>query len=82
MACGCPVIVARGTACEEIAGTAAIAIDPQDVAAMAEAVRAFLTNKDVAARYSRGRARPGRIIQLAQDGRGNSCGLPQSAGRT
>ena len=52
MACGCPVIVARGTACEEIAGTAAIAIDPRDVAAMAEAVRAFLTNKDAAARYS------------------------------
>jgi len=52
MACGCPVIVARGTACEEIAGTAAIAIDPQDVATMAEAVRALLTNKDVAARYS------------------------------
>jgi glycosyltransferase involved in cell wall biosynthesis len=53
MACGCPVIVARGTACEEIAGTAAIAIDPQDVTAMAEAVRAILTNQEVAARYSR-----------------------------
>jgi alpha-1,3-rhamnosyl/mannosyltransferase len=52
MACGCPVIVARETACEEIAGTAAIAIDPYDVAAMAEAVRAILTNQDVAARYS------------------------------
>jgi glycosyltransferase involved in cell wall biosynthesis len=53
MACGCPVIVARGTACEEIAGTAAIAVDPRDVAAMAEAVRAILTNQEVAARYSR-----------------------------
>jgi glycosyltransferase involved in cell wall biosynthesis len=52
MACGCPVIVARGTACEEIAGTSAIAVDPQDVAAMAEALRAILTNQDVAARYS------------------------------
>jgi alpha-1,3-rhamnosyl/mannosyltransferase len=52
MACGCPVIVARGTACEEVAGTAAIAVDPQDVAAMAEAVRALLTNQEVAARYS------------------------------
>jgi alpha-1,3-rhamnosyl/mannosyltransferase len=52
MACGCPVIVARGTACEEVAGTAAIAVDPQDVAAMAEGVRALLTNQDLAARYS------------------------------
>jgi glycosyltransferase involved in cell wall biosynthesis len=52
MSCGCPVIIARGTACEEVAGTAAIAVDPQDVAAMAEAVRALLTNQEVAARYS------------------------------
>ena len=53
MSCGCPVSVARGTACEEIAGTAAIAIDAQDEAAMAGALRAILGNSDVAARYSR-----------------------------
>jgi glycosyltransferase involved in cell wall biosynthesis len=52
MACGCPVVVARGTACEEVAGAAAIAVDPHDVTAMAEGVRALLTNRDVAARYS------------------------------
>jgi glycosyltransferase involved in cell wall biosynthesis len=53
MSCGCPVIVARGTACEEIAGTAANGVDANDEAAMADALRAILGNSDVAARYSR-----------------------------
>ena len=51
MACGCPVIVSRGTACEETAGSAGITVDPASVQAIAEAITGLLQNQDLAERY-------------------------------
>jgi glycosyltransferase involved in cell wall biosynthesis len=50
MACRCPVIVARGTACEEAGGAAAIAVDPWNPKATAEAITALITKPDYALR--------------------------------
>ncbi len=52
MACGCPVIVGRGTACEEVAGEAAVLVDPADVQSIADAMAGILENHDMASRHS------------------------------
>jgi glycosyltransferase involved in cell wall biosynthesis len=39
MACGCPVITSNVTACPEVAGKAALLVDPRSVDAIAEAMR-------------------------------------------
>jgi len=39
MACGCPVVTATTSACPEIAGDAALLVDPDDVAALATAMQ-------------------------------------------
>jgi len=39
MACGCPVITAHNSAIPEVAGDAALYVDPNDTAAMARALR-------------------------------------------
>src|SRR5439155_23491423 len=48
MASGCPVIVSRGTACEETAGGAGLTVDPASVGSVAEAITALLQNHDLA----------------------------------
>jgi glycosyltransferase involved in cell wall biosynthesis len=50
MACGCPVIVSRGTACEETAGGAGITVDPASVRAVTDAIGGLLVNPDLAER--------------------------------
>jgi glycosyltransferase involved in cell wall biosynthesis len=50
MACGCPAIVSRGTACEETAGEAGVKVDPESVQAIADAIAGVLKNPDVAGR--------------------------------
>ncbi len=52
MACGCPVIVGRGTACEEVAGEAAVLVDPANARSIADAIAAVLENQEMAARHS------------------------------
>lgn len=44
MACGCPVICANTTSLPEVAGPAAVFIDPRNVDEMAEAIHAVLDN--------------------------------------
>ncbi|HZS33638.1 MAG TPA: glycosyltransferase family 1 protein [Methylomirabilota bacterium] len=39
MACGCPVITSSETACPEVAGDAALLVDPRSAAAIADAMR-------------------------------------------
>jgi glycosyltransferase involved in cell wall biosynthesis len=53
MTCGCPVIVGKETACEEIAGDAAISIDPGDARSIAQAATALLMNPTLAAQHSK-----------------------------
>jgi glycosyltransferase involved in cell wall biosynthesis len=38
MACGCPVVTSAGGACEEVAGGAAVLVDPLDVASIAAGI--------------------------------------------
>ena len=50
MACECPVIVSRGTVCEETAGGASITVDPASVQDVAQAITGLLQNQDLAGR--------------------------------
>lgn len=38
MACGCPTLTSRGTACEEVAGGAAILVDPTSVSSITDGI--------------------------------------------
>lgn len=44
MACGCPVVASNSTSLPEVAGDAALLVDPVDQAALAEALRRILTD--------------------------------------
>jgi alpha-1,3-rhamnosyl/mannosyltransferase len=46
MACGTPVVTSVGTAMEEVAGKAAILVDPLDVSAIAEGMRTAVARRD------------------------------------
>jgi glycosyltransferase involved in cell wall biosynthesis len=46
MACGTPVVTSVGTAMEEVAGEAAVLVDPLDVSAIAEGIRAASARRD------------------------------------
>jgi glycosyltransferase involved in cell wall biosynthesis len=45
MACGCPVITSRDTACAEVAGDAALLVDPRSVSDIAAALRRFMDDE-------------------------------------
>jgi glycosyltransferase involved in cell wall biosynthesis len=45
MACGCPVITSRDTACAEVAGDAALLVDPRSVPDIAAALRRFMDDE-------------------------------------
>jgi glycosyltransferase involved in cell wall biosynthesis len=47
MASGCPVVCADGTSLPEVAGDAALQVDPEDHEALAEALRRVLTDADL-----------------------------------
>ena len=46
MACGTPVVTSRGKSTEEVAGGAAILVDPLDVASIAEGIQQALTRRE------------------------------------
>jgi hypothetical protein len=48
MACGCPVITATTSACPEVAGDAAILVDPDDVEGLASAMYRVSLDDDLA----------------------------------
>jgi glycosyltransferase involved in cell wall biosynthesis len=50
MACGCPAIVGRAGALPEVAGPAALLVDPDDHVGLAEATRAVLTDPELSRR--------------------------------
>jgi glycosyltransferase involved in cell wall biosynthesis len=47
MACGCPVFVGKNTACDEIAGEAALKINPYDALDIAQKMSQISTNKNL-----------------------------------
>ena len=60
MACGCPVIAARGGAVEEVCGTAALYFDPAAPGAIPDLCRRLLDDPDLARDLrARGSARAG-----------------------
>jgi glycosyltransferase involved in cell wall biosynthesis len=50
IACGTPTITSRGSSLEEVAGGAAVLVDPLDVSAIASAIENVLSNSDLRAR--------------------------------
>jgi len=46
MACGTPVVTSRGTAMEEVAGDAAVLVDPRDIASIADGIRDAIERRD------------------------------------
>ena len=57
MACGAPVVTSAGGATEEVAGGAAVLVDPHDVAAIAEGIEAAIGRRDELRRLGLERAR-------------------------
>ena len=49
MACGCPVVTATTSACPEVAGDAALLVDPDDVAGLAAAMERVSLDDELAA---------------------------------
>lgn len=47
MACGTPVVTSRGTSTEEVAGGAAILVDPLDVTSIADGIEQVFARRDV-----------------------------------
>jgi len=56
MACGTPVVTSVGTAMEEVAGAAAVLVDPLDVASIAGGIRDALDRRDALVSAGRTRA--------------------------
>ncbi len=57
MACGTPVVTSRATAMEEVAGTAAVLVDPLDVPAIAAGIHEAVARRDELVRAGLARAR-------------------------
>jgi glycosyltransferase involved in cell wall biosynthesis len=57
MACGTPVVSSRGTALEEVAGGAAVLVDPTDVSALAGGIAEAIARTDELSRAGLERAR-------------------------
>ena len=57
MACGAPVVTSTGTATEEVAGGAAVLVDPRDVDAIASGIEQAIARRDELRRLGLRRAR-------------------------
>jgi glycosyltransferase involved in cell wall biosynthesis len=53
MACGCPVLVAQNTACDEIAGDAALKVDPFNVEDIANKIAILSSDSELKSKLSR-----------------------------
>mgnify|MGYP001468028514 FL=1 len=66
MACGCPVVTCPNSSLIEVGGEAAIFVDPDDAAGMADAIVALADPATRAARVEAGLAQAGRFTTAAQ----------------
>ncbi len=69
MACGLPVITSRGTALEEIAGDAAMLVDPRDEMAIANALELVLQNSEMKSRLSSAGLKRSRQFSFSETAR-------------
>ena len=81
MACGCPVVSSDRAACPEVVGTAGLLVDPEDVAAIAEAIARVLDDEALRADLrDRGLARS-RLFTWDESARRTLGALREAAGR-
>jgi glycosyltransferase involved in cell wall biosynthesis len=52
MACGCPIVTSTTGACPEVVGNAGLCVDPTDTMAIAEGVRAVVSDHDLASKLA------------------------------
>ena len=69
MAQGAPVVTSTGTATEEVAGDAAVLVDPHDAPALAEALASVLDAPDDAAAMRLASRRRAAELPVEPDGR-------------
>jgi glycosyltransferase involved in cell wall biosynthesis len=67
MACGAPVVCSDGSSLPEVAGDAALLVDPTDTRAVTEAVRNVLTHPDVACTMRRNGMQQARKFSWKQN---------------
>ena len=82
MACGAPVVTSNLSSLPEVAGDAALLVDPTSVDALAAALLRLLDDAGAGRRAARARAGPGRALPLEPHGPGDSRRLPPRPGRT
>jgi len=66
MACGAPVVTSAGSATEEVAGSAAVLVDPSDPAEIAAGIRRALGRRDELRAAGLDRARAYRWSDVAE----------------
>ena len=66
MACGCPVITSTGGACPEIAGDAALIVDPTDIEGLATGIRRVVTDAGLSQTLTRKGLRRAREFSWAR----------------
>lgn len=81
MACGCPVITSTTSACPEVAGDAAILVDPDDVEGMAAAMERLSLDDSLAEELRRRGFRRATSFSWAQSARTLLEELCRAAGR-
>jgi glycosyltransferase involved in cell wall biosynthesis len=66
IACGAPLVTARGSALDEVAGDAALAVDPNDIDALGAALRTVVDDAAVASRLRDAGPRRARTFSWTQ----------------
>ena len=79
MACGTPVVTSRGGATEEVAGGAAVLVDPLDAAAIADGIAEAESRRDELVPLGLERARKFTWERAARRSRGTLAGAGMSA---
>ena len=75
MACGTPVLISTAPALRELAGDAALAVDPCDERALTDALGAAADRRRAARRYARARVAARRSVLLGSRGAQHAGGL-------
>jgi glycosyltransferase involved in cell wall biosynthesis len=81
MACGCPVVTANTSACPEVAGDAALLVDPDDVPGIAATMERISVDDELAAELRRRGLRRARDFSWAQSARTLVAELQSAASR-
>lgn len=81
MACGCPVVASDRTSVPEVVGDAAVVVDPDDVPALAAAIRRVLTDEALRKRLRAAGFANARRFTWEAAARGTLAAIRAAAGR-